>query len=214
MNVNRFDLCLVTHIQHHSLKEYLRFIEQAVKGGVTIVQLRDKTLPLNELRPIAIAIKSLLNELNIPFLINDYVDLAIEIDAEGVHIGQSDSSPNETRNRLGPEKIIGYSVESFSDLEQANHLNSINYIAASAVFPSQTKTNCKTFWGLKGLQQLSNHSRWPVMAIGGINSSNTSDVIKHGACGIAVVGAIHDHADPYLAAKELKSIIQQEKANV
>ena len=206
------DLCLVTQINDQPLEQYLEFLELAIKGGVTLVQYRDKSKSLSDIRNTAIVLKSLLAKLNIPFIINDYVELAADIDADGVHIGQSDLSPLQARRLLGLNKLIGYSIESFDELNQANQLDCIDYVAASAVFPSQTKTDCKTIWQLAGLKEIAQRSKHPVVAIGGINASNVSEVIKHGANGVAVISAIHDHPNPFMAARELIKNIQQGKS--
>ncbi|WP_131782901.1 thiamine phosphate synthase [Legionella gresilensis] len=213
MNIAALDLCLVTQINNQSIDDYLQFIELTVKGGVTLVQLRDKVNPLSKIRPLALALKSLLARLHIPFIINDYVTLALEIDADGVHLGQSDMPPEQARRLLGPTKIIGYSVESYAELTHANQLNCIDYIAASAVFPSQTKTDCKTIWNLEGLRQLATLSKHPVLAIGGINVHNVMQVIRHGACGVAVVSALHEQVNPFIVAKELIRNIYKVKFN-
>lgn len=213
MNIAALELCLVTQINNQSVEDYLKFIELAIKGGVTLVQLRDKSNSLSTIRSLALALKALLTKLHIPLIINDYVTLAVEIDADGVHLGQSDMSPFQARCLLGPDKIIGYSVETYSELKQANELNCIDYIAASAVFPSQTKANCKTIWNLDGLKQLATLSKHPVVAIGGINAHNVIQVIRNGACGVAVVSALHEYKNPFVMAKELIRNIQEGKFN-
>lgn len=209
MNNTIYKLILVTDYHPSSFENYLHFISLAIKGGVTQVQLRNKTSPLPELRRHAIALQSVLTLSGIPLIINDYVDLAVEINAAGVHLGQSDLSPYQAREMLGSDKIIGYSLESMADLERANQLDCINYVAASAVFPSHTKTDCKTIWGLEGLKVIAQQSRYPVIAIGGIDYANANAVIKHGAQGIAVVSAIHDAPEPLQAARTLIQAMQQ-----
>ncbi len=196
-------LCLVTLPNYQSFDNYIFLIQQAIKGGATSIQLRNKTNQMSMIRDTALALLSLLRPLNIPLIINDNVLLAKEIDADGVHLGQSDLLPIEARNILGSDKIIGLSIETSEQLDQANQLNCIDYVAASAIFPSKTKQDCKTIWGLSGLKTITQQSKHPVVAIGGINASNARDVIAHGACGIAVISAIHDHAYPELAAAEL-----------
>lgn len=195
-------LCLVTHQQHHSLDNYEQFIRQAVHGGVTMVQLRNKGEPAL-VRELARALTRLLRPMNVPLIINDDVDFALELDADGVHLGQSDRPPEEARRMLGTDKIIGLSIETIEQLEQANQLDCIDYIGASAVFPSQTKTDCKTIWGLEGLKKIVTMSKHPVVAIGGINTDNARDVMQTGAAGLAVVSAIHEHKQPDLAAMQL-----------
>lgn len=202
MNVRVLKLCLVTNIQNQSIHAYRSFLLRAIQGGITSVQLREKTTNLAEFKQIALELKSILRPFNIPLIINDHVQLAKEIDAEGVHIGQSDLSPSAARKILGPEKIIGLSIETLDELKIANQLTCIDYVAASAVFPSKTKLDCKTIWGLDGLLQITQSSKYPVIAIGGIDISNIGMIMDNGACGAAVIGAIHQH-DPRKAAADL-----------
>lgn len=201
-------LCLITQFQApHALADYLAFIEKAVQGGVTMVQLRDKEQTPAELKEMAFALKQLLNQYQIPFLINDHVTLAKEIDADGVHLGQDDMPVAQARKLLGTDKIIGLSIETLEQLQQSNGLD-VNYITASAIYPSQTKTNCKTIWGLQGLQELVQQAKHPVTAIGGITVQNARQVMAAGACGIAVVSAIHQAEDPLQAAALLKREVE------
>lgn len=196
-------LCLITHPEHRSIERYEQLIRAAISGGVTSVQLRNKTNDMAMLHNTATALLSLLRPLRIPLIINDNVALAKEIDADGVHLGQSDISPVEARKMLGVNKLIGWSIETHEQLEQANQLTCIDYIAASAIFPSKIKHDCKTIWGLTGLETLAQQSRHPVIAIGGIDINNIRDVMAHGAFGVAVISAIHDHDLPEIAASEL-----------
>lgn len=208
-----FKFCLVTQPDNQSMDDYALFIRQAVQGGVTMVQLRTKSNPA-ALLDTAKQLLSILRPLSIPLIINDNVDVAKEIDADGVHLGQSDLSPEEARKILGPDKIIGWSIETLEQLDKANTLNCIDYVAASAVFPSTTKTNCKTIWGLSGLKSLTQRSHHPVMAIGGINITNVRNVMAHGACGVAVVSAIHTHVNPELAAAAIfQEMMKSSNAN-
>jgi thiamine-phosphate pyrophosphorylase len=202
MNLRALRLCLVTNLQNQSFNLYKSFILGAIEGGVTSVQLREKTMNPFEFQQLALQLQATLRPFNIPLIINDHVGIAKEIDADGVHIGQSDLSPDEARELLGPSKIIGLSVETLQELEIANQLTCIDYIAASAVFPSQTKPDCKTIWGIDGLRHIAQVSKYPVIAIGGINLNNVGRIIESGACGAAVVGAIHDH-DPRKSAADL-----------
>ncbi len=210
MNNQQLKLCLVTHFDasEQSFTAYTHFLQQAIAGGVTMVQLRIKRQLTSEITQFARQIKAILALRNIPLIINDYVMLAEEVQAEGVHLGQSDMPPLTAREKLGPEKMIGWSIETFEQLLVANELSCIDYVAASAVFKSQTKTDCKTLWGLEGLKQIVKLSRHPVVAIGGINHLNAGQVMACGVSGIAVVSAIHDAADPKLAAQQLRQSLE------
>lgn len=195
-------LCLVTDIKDKPMDEYLSFIGQAIRGGVTMVQLREKSNNYNKIKTRALALKNFLSPLNIPLIINDFVDIAIEVDVDGVHVGNEDMDASILREKLGPNKIIGVSAETLEDIERANNLP-IDYVAASAIFPSVTKLNCKKFWGIDGLKMVVEKSTHPVIAIGGINPTNVQDIFNTRAKGIAVISAIHDGHDSYEATKRL-----------
>ena len=196
-------LCLVTSIESRSFDQYKKILLSAVHGGITSLQLREKNISSEKLKSLALFIQSILKPFDIPLIINDQVHLAKEINAAGVHLGQSDISPSEARHILGSNKIIGLSVESLQELENANQLDDINYVAASAIFPSKTKKDCKTLWGLEGLKEVTKKSRYPVIAIGGIHSRNVEKIIEYGASGIAVVSIIHDHPKPEVISEIL-----------
>lgn len=202
-------LCLVTEPKHASLDAYLNFLEQAILGGVTAIQIRDKHHSFATVYQSALAIKALLSSYSIPLIINDSIELAQRIDADGIHLGQSDMPPLDARKLLGKDKIIGLSIETLEQLDVANTLDCIDYVAASAIFKSKTKLDCKTLWGLDGLKQFSQASKHPVIAIGGITKDNVRQVVQHGASGIAVVSAIHDHPNPKLAAENFIQEINQ-----
>jgi len=194
-------LCFVTNIRHQEI------VKQAILGGITMLQLREKTDDPASLRPYALHLKTLLEAYKIPLVINDHVKLAKEIDADGVHIGQGDMHPDIARGILGPHKIIGFSIETMEQLYIANKLKSINYVSASAVFPSKTKTNYKRFWGIDGLREMVTHSKHPVTAIGGIKLHNLLEIMETGTNGVAVIGAINNSPDPLEAAHNLRYII-------
>ena len=195
------NLCLITEFPYKSLDNYLSFLQQAILGGVTSVQFRDKTSPYQLRYDTAVAIKNVLSQYQIPLIINDDLTLAKTIQADGIHLGQNDISPADARKALGPDKIIGLSIETIDQLYAANELDYIDYIAASAVFNSQTKPDCKTIWGLDGLRKITQQAKYPVIAIGGITPENARAVIQQGASGVAVVSALHQSSNPALVAQ-------------
>ncbi|MCA0402937.1 MAG: thiamine phosphate synthase [Proteobacteria bacterium] len=193
--LDKLRFCLVTDIDK-PFPEYERFLKEVLEGGVQSVQLRAKSKNENDIYDLAYQLKKYLKPYQIPLIINDHIDIAVEIDAEGIHLGQSDKSPLLARKRLGPNKIIGLSIESETELEKANALTCLDYVAASAVFESKTKRNLKRIWGLEGLKKLSQASKYPVLAIGGIELTNVDAVLSHGAYGIALISALHEAANP------------------
>jgi thiamine-phosphate pyrophosphorylase len=139
-------------------------------------------------------------------IINDRIDVALAVDADGVHIGQSDMRYEDARRLLGPDKIIGLSVENMDDLLEANRLD-VDYIGISPVYGTPTKIDTAEPFGLEGLRKAIAMSVHPTVAIGGMNASTIGEVIKAGTDGVAVVSAICSASSPRAAAKELSEII-------
>lgn len=183
-------------------------VSEAVAGGVTMVQLREKDAATGEFVELGRRLMSLLKPLGVPLIINDRVDVALAVDADGVHIGQSDMSYSDARRLLDPEKIIGLSVENFEDLESANKLD-VDYIGISPVYGTPTKTDTAEPFGLEGLRKAVEMSVHPTVAIGGMNVATVGEVIAAGTDGVAVVSAICSAESPRDAAAELATIIKQ-----
>ena len=183
-------------------------VSEAVAGGVTMVQLREKDAATGEFVELGRRLMSLLKPLGVPLIINDRVDVALAVDADGVHIGQSDMSYADARRLLGPEKIIGLSVENFEDLESANKLD-VDYIGISPVYGTPTKTDTAEPFGLEGLRKAVEMSVHPTVAIGGMNVATVGEVIAARTDGVAVVSAICSAESPRDAAAELATIIKQ-----
>lgn len=206
MSTDFYKLILVTHRQNIPLSLYLNFIKECISSGVTSIQLREKNSDASFKLEFAQQLKQILSPFNIPLIINDDILLAQQVNAEGVHLGQSDTSPTLARTLLGTEKSIGLSIEAVHDLIKANQ-SELNYVAASAVFPSQHKNNLKTIWGLEGLTRLCQNSNHPVVGIGGIDEANLLQVIQAGAKGVAVIGALHQAENPAKMALKLRKIL-------
>lgn len=201
-----YKLTLITNKGDIPLYDYLTFIETCAKSGITSLQLREKNTFYEDLLEFGRNIKKILAPHNIPFIINDDLDLAIELNADGIHLGQTDGDPIAARKHLGPDKVIGVSINSLKNLHDSNELP-INYVGIGAIFPTDNKPNITTIWGIEGLKNLASLSKHPIVAIGGINEANAPEVISGGAHGIAVIGALHDAIDPALATKSLRQII-------
>jgi thiamine-phosphate pyrophosphorylase len=201
-----YRLCLVTNKGNKHEDQYLNFIKICAKSGITSVQLREKNIPYESLLKFGKMLKEILAPFNIPLIVNDNVDLALGLDADGVHLGQTDGDIIAIRNILGPDKIIGISINSLDQLYAANLLP-VNYVGCGAIFPTKNKIDVSTIWGIEGLKQLSTLSKHPVVAIGGIDEYNASEVISAGANGIAAIGVFHDALDPEATTKKLYNII-------
>ncbi len=185
----------------------LDVIARAVEGGVNIVQVREKSLSTRAFIEEAVAIQKYLKPKGIPLLINDRVDVALAIEADGVHIGQSDMPYPLARKLMGNEAIIGLSVDTYEELLEAEAFD-VDYLGIGPVFPTTTKTDHKGFlWGVEGLRWAREHSRHRLIAIGGINEANASAVAKTGVDGIAVVSAIVSAEDPRESAYQLRQAL-------
>lgn len=181
-------------------------VMEAVAGGVTMVQLREKEAPTGEFVALAKSLKALLAPLGVPLIINDRVDVALAADADGVHIGQSDMSYEDARRLLGGDKIIGLSVENFDDLAVANTLD-VDYVGISPVYGTPTKSDTAEPFGLEGLRKAVAMSVHPTVAIGGMNASTIGEVMAAGTDGVAVVSAICSAPSPRKATQELLKVI-------
>ena len=191
---------------------FLKILVSSLEGGITMVQLREKFLSTKRFYQRAQAVKKLCARYEVPLIINDRLDIALSIDAEGIHLGQSDLPVEIARNLLGNKKIIGYSVSNAKQMMTANQLE-IDYIGLSPIFQTVTKkTNLAPPMGIEGLKRLKTISTKPLVCIGGITPENTKRVLKNGSDGIAVVSAISQAEDPEEAARTFTSIIRKTKA--
>lgn len=181
-------------------------VEESVKGGVTMVQLREKDCSTREFIGLAIRLKQKLAPYNVPLIINDRMDVALAADADGLHIGQSDMPYEMARKLLGKEKIIGLSVENFEQALEANAMD-VDYIGISPVFSTATKTDTSQPFGIEGLQKVMGVTKHAAVAIGGINLNNAKEIIQSGANGLAVVSAICSADNPRESALRLKKEI-------
>lgn len=196
-------LYLVTDRPYMAGRAMDSVVLDAVRGGVTVVQLREKTCPAREFVQLARDLKKKLTPLGVPLIVNDRIDVAMAGEADGVHLGPYDIPYPEARRVMGPGAIIGVSVENWQEFEEAQGWEDLDYVAISPVWSTPTKRDTGPAWGLAGLQEACRRSRHPVVAIGGINESNIRAVRDAGAQGVAVVSAICAAADPEAAARAL-----------
>lgn len=164
-------------------------LSEAIRGGVTLVQIREKNCSREEFLTLATKAAPILRAAGVPLIVNDRVDVALKVQADGVHLGQSDLHWTEARRVLGPQAIIGVSVESeaqVTELETA----AVDYLGVSSLFPTPTKIDIKKVWGLEGLREVKRLTRHRLVAIGGINVKNAESALRAGADGLALVSAI------------------------
>ncbi|WP_146443159.1 thiamine phosphate synthase [Vibrio kanaloae] len=204
--MNPYKLYLVTDDQQ-DLATLKFVVERAVSGGVTMVQVREKHGDVRAFIERAKAVKSVLAGTGVPLIINDRVDVALAVDADGLHLGQSDMPAVLARQLIGPNKILGLSIETDKQLQEADSLP-IDYIGLSALFATPTKTNLKKHWGYEGIQMALDSTKLPIVGIGGINESNIPLLTETGIHGLALVSAICHAEDPKAATEYLLSLMK------
>jgi len=210
MNLDPFPYRLYLVISEEDCKEknILNVAEMAIKGGVDIIQLREKKCSTREFLTKANQLSELMSKYNVPLIINDNIEVAISNNAQGIHVGNNDIPPSKIRSIWPKDKIVGYSIEY---LEQLSNLEVIhaNYLGISPVFNTKTKLDTVTEWGLEGISAIRSKTKKPLVAIGNMNKENAYDVIKAGANCIAVVSAICAASDPTKAAYAIRNQIEK-----
>ena len=186
---------------------FFTILESALKGGASCIQLREKNSSTLAFYNRAVKAKTLCQTYKVPLLINDRLDIALAVDADGVHMGQNDMPYTVTRQLLGANKIIGLSVSNKKQAEKANLLD-VNYIGLSPIFATQTKTkNLAEPLGVHGLKAIHKNTQKPIVCIGGIHLNNAKQLFDYGASGIAVVSAISKSDAPKTATQKLKTLV-------
>ena len=196
-------LYLVTD-KSDDVEKFLNTIEEAIKGGVTVVQIREKTAATLDFYNLALKVKEITEKYNVPLIINDRVDVALAVDADGVHVGQSDMPCDVTRRLIGEDKILGVSAATVDEAQKAQ-LDGADYIGTGAVFPTATKDDAPSVTK-KELKEVVESIDIPVVAIGGINLENASELTDTGIAGLSVVSAIMSSDDPKKSSEELLKI--------
>ncbi|HIY31424.1 MAG TPA: thiamine phosphate synthase [Candidatus Mediterraneibacter avicola] len=182
-------------------------VEQALKGGVSFLQLREKELEEQAFLEEAKVIQELCKKYQVPFLINDNVELAASIGADGVHVGQSDMAAGAAREKLGPDRIIGVSARTVEEALEAQRQGA-DYLGVGAVFPTGSKADAVEV-DHQVLKEICSAVEIPVIAIGGIGRDNVAQLKGSGICGIAVISAIFAQNDIEAAARELRGLTEE-----
>lgn len=187
-------------------------IEAAIIGGATIVQYREKHASTRQMIEEALELRDLTRRAGVPLTVNDRVDVALAVDADGVHVGQDDM-PVALARRLIGNKLLGVSVHSLSEALQAVR-DGADYLGVGPIFATTTKPDAGPPIGLDGLRAIRQHVSIPIVAIGGINQANAADLVRAGVDGIAVVSAVVAADDVTAAARQLRALVSvtQEEA--
>ncbi|WP_313368488.1 thiamine phosphate synthase [Sphingobacterium mizutaii] len=187
--------------------DWLQVAEEAIIGGVDIIQLREKDISHSEYLDKAKALKRITDHYQVPLIINDAPDIAVEIQAWGVHVGLSDTQPLAIVEKYGDQLKIGWSLEYKNQLESPQ-MNATHHLGLSPIFRTATKTNTVTTWGFEGIKEIKGLTDKPLIAIGGMNPSNARQAFEAGADSVAVVSAICSSTDPRKAAEDLKGLLK------
>lgn len=203
--MNNIDLSLYLVTDNSDDEEkFLKTIEEAINGGVTVVQIREKTADTLEFYNLALKVKEITTKYNVPLIINDRIDVALAVDADGVHVGQSDMPCDVARKLIGENKILGVSAATIDEAKKAEK-DGADYIGTGAVFPTSTKDDAPSITK-KDLKDIVDSINIPVVAIGGINIENAKELKNTGISGLSVVSAIMSADNPKKASEKLLNI--------
>lgn len=204
-----YSLYLCTDRELMSTSTLEEAVEQAIKGGATVIQLREKDSSSKEFYEIACSIKKITEKYKVPLIINDRADIALAVDAEGVHVGQSDLPPLAVRNIIGKDKIVGVSAHNVEQAVKA-YEEGADYIGVGAMYATNTKKNAEVT-GIEGLRKIRANVSIPIVAIGGINEKKVLNFKGTGIDGIAVVSAVIAKPDIKEAASVLAELVKKVK---
>lgn len=208
MNKIDYSVYLVTDRDILAGRDLCKAVEESIKGGATVVQLREKNVSDEEFLEIAKNLQKITRKYNIPLIINDNVEIAKEIDAEGVHIGQSDDTLSHARKLLGEDKIIGVSVCSIEETRKALE-GGADYLGIGAVFYTGSKKDINKPLGIENLKKIVDIIDIPSVAIGGIHLDNIEDTMSTGVDGVAVISEILGKEDIKKATEVLASFVKK-----
>lgn len=196
----RLYLCMPVHPNPFGL-DPLTVAREAVLGGVTTIQLRDKDTPLPEVLEVGQKLRQLCREMGVLFIVNDRVDVALYLEADGVHLGQEDFPPQAARELLGPGAIIGASASTLEEARRAVEQGA-DYLGVGAIYATSTKADAGEPVGCRFLRQVrDNYPQMPMVGIGGITAERAPQVVEAGADGVAVISAIWGQKSPRQAAQ-------------
>ncbi|APC09402.1 Thiamine-phosphate synthase [Moorella thermoacetica] len=202
----QWDLYVVITTKLGGGRPTLELVRGALAGGATAIQLREKELPARELVELGRAIRELTRDAGATFIVNDRLDIALAVEADGLHIGQEDLPAPVARKLLGPEKILGVSAGTTDEARQAE-ADGADYLGVGSIFATGSKGDAGSPIGLEGLRAIRAAVKIPIVGIGGINPDNAAGVIAAGADGVSVISAVIGAADVAAAARRLREVV-------
>ncbi|MFF3102709.1 thiamine phosphate synthase [Viridibacillus arvi] len=212
MNREQLQLYFIMGSQNVEEHDPLVVLEEALRGGITLFQFREKgenALTGEDKLNFAKACQALCKKYHIPFIVNDDVNLAIALDADGVHVGQDDANANAVREKIGLNKILGISTHSLTEVTAAINAGA-DYVGIGPVFATTSKPDANYPAGTTLIEQTAvTYPSLPIVGIGGITIDNCQTVIKAGADGVSLISAIATHEEPFVATRQLLHVLQQ-----
>ncbi len=213
--MNRVDLSVYVIIDRgiagdHSILDVVR---AAIRGGASVMQLRAKTATTRETVELGEALYKITSQAGVPLIINDRLDIALAVEAEGVHLGHDDMPVAIARRLIGPDRILGASPETLEEARQMER-DGADYLGVGDVYGTSSKPDAGIPIGVEGLTEVVRAVSIPVVAIGGITPDNAGAVIEAGAAGVAVISAIAAAPDPEAAARRLREIVDAKRQNL
>jgi thiamine-phosphate pyrophosphorylase len=204
--VPRLRLLVLTDKAWSRGRDTLTVVKAALEGGATLIQLRNKTANVRTLVEEGLALRALTQEFNALFIVNDRPDIALAVNADGVHVGQDDMPADLARKLLGPERILGVSAGNLIEAEAGINAGA-DYLGVGPIYPTQTKADAGPATGLHLIEELAMRYSIPLVAIGGITKDNVTQVIQAGASGVAVITAVVNAENVASAARHLRTAI-------
>ncbi|WP_078391333.1 thiamine phosphate synthase [Shouchella patagoniensis] len=205
-----FHLYVITGEEFHPERNLIDVMEEAIQGGADIIQLRDKTSSKKDLLEKARNLKELCAKYDVPFIVNDHIDIALVVDADGVHIGQDDMPLAEVRKLIGPKKMIGVSSHKLEEALEAEK-NGADYIGVGPIFPTKSKVDVVDPVTTSYIQEVKDHVSIPFVAIGGIKLHNVKEVVEAGADRVCVITEIVAAKDVKAASAAMKEALEEAK---
>jgi thiamine-phosphate pyrophosphorylase len=207
----KLDTYIITNADIVPGRDHIQGAKEALLGGANVIQFREKKMETGEMIRVCHAIQDMCRQHGATFIVNDRVDVALAIDADGVHVGQQDMAAATARRLIGPKKILEVSVGNLETARQAE-ADGADYVGVGMIFPAGLKKDIRVAKGLEVLREVSQNIKIPVVAIGGIDHANAASCIEAGAAGCAIITAVIGAPDVRQATADMARVISEAKA--
>jgi thiamine-phosphate pyrophosphorylase len=201
-----YSLYVITDRHTAGGRSILEVVRLAIRGGATVIQLREKESTTHEMVQLGQRLREITCEAGIPIIVNDRLDVALACEADGVHLGQDDMPAALARKLLGPDKLLGVSVETVEQAKEAEAAGA-SYLGVGDIFGTPSKPDAGAPIGLARVAEIATSVSIPVVGIGGITRDNAASVVAAGAAGVAVISAVFGASDPEAAARRLRELV-------